>query len=110
MWVTDCHDMTLAVKVALNLNTTNQPNLTLYHTIRTLNDPEEEGFGKHPGKRRNAGNQHFSPFPTMFSSLTKKKFQFFSQFYVPVSKDLGHIVLPLSVCPSVCLHKLYRKT
>ena len=25
MCVTDCHDMTLAVKVALNLNTTNQP-------------------------------------------------------------------------------------
>ena len=25
MCVTDCHDMTLAVKVALNPNTTNQP-------------------------------------------------------------------------------------
>ena len=25
MWVTDCHDMTLAVKVALNLNTINDP-------------------------------------------------------------------------------------
>ena len=25
MWVTDCCDMTLAVKVVLNLNTTNQP-------------------------------------------------------------------------------------
>ena len=26
--------------------------LTLYHTIRTFNDPKEEGFGKHRGKRR----------------------------------------------------------
>ena len=24
-------------------------------------------------------------------------------FYAPVSKDRGHIVLPLSVCPSVCV-------
>ena len=27
--------------------------LTLYHTILTCNDPEEEGFGKHCEKRRN---------------------------------------------------------
>ena len=26
--------------------------LTLYHTIRTFNDPKEEGFEKHSGKRR----------------------------------------------------------
>ena len=26
--------------------------LTLYHTILTFNDAEEEGFGKHCGKRR----------------------------------------------------------
>ena len=31
-------------------------------------------------------------------------------FYAPVSKDRGHIVLPLSVCPSVRLHKLNMKT
>ena len=31
-------------------------------------------------------------------------------FYALVSKDRGHIVLPLSVCPSVCLHKLNMKT
>ena len=37
-----------------------------------------------------------------------------SHFYAPASKDQGHIVLPISVCwsvcltvcPSVCLHKL----
>ena len=31
-------------------------------------------------------------------------------FYTPLSKDQGHIVLPLSVRPSVCLHKLNVKT
>ena len=31
--VTDRHDMTLAVKVALNRNTTNQPNWKLIHCI-----------------------------------------------------------------------------
>ena len=35
-------------------------------------------------------------------------------FYAPGPKDRGHIVLPLSVCPSVrlsvCLHKLNMKT
>ena len=35
MCVTDCHDMTLAVNVALNLNTTNQP-LT-FHMLTSLN-------------------------------------------------------------------------
>ena len=30
----------------------------------------------------------------------------FSSFYTPVWKDRGHIVLPVSVCPSVHLHKL----
>ena len=35
--VTDRHDMTLAVKVALNLNTTNQPNLApqIYMPMRS---------------------------------------------------------------------------
>ena len=30
--------------------------LTLYHTILTFNDPKEEGFGKHCGKRRQEGH------------------------------------------------------
>ena len=35
----------------------------------------------------------------------------FSPFYVPPpSKDRGHIVLPLSVCLSIGLHKLNMKT
>ena len=31
-------------------------------------------------------------------------------FYAPASKDWGRIVLPMSICPSVCLHKLNMKT
>ena len=31
-------------------------------------------------------------------------------FYAPASKDWGHIVLQLSVCPSVCLLKLNTET
>ena len=31
-------------------------------------------------------------------------------FYAPTSKDWRHSVLPLSLCPSVCLHKLNEKT
>ena len=37
-------------------------------------------------------------------------FQDVDHFYAPILKDRGHIVLPLSVCPSVCLHKLNMKT
>ena len=36
-----------------------------------------------------------------------------ANFYAPTSKDLGHnyfTVVRLSVCPSVCLHKLNLKT
>ena len=42
-----CHDMTLAVKVALNPNSTNQSEsrlcgkeLNLYYTVLNLSDPE----------------------------------------------------------------------
>ena len=34
----------------------------------------------------------------------------FSNFYAPVSKDRGHIVLPLFVFPFVWLHKRNVKT
>ena len=42
--------------------------LTLYHTLRTFNDPEEETFGKHCGKRR------------------RNTFQFLSHVYFAVCK------------------------
>ena len=43
--------------------------LTLYHTIPTFNDPKEDGFGKHCGKRRKCWKPAFSPF-TVFSALS----------------------------------------
>ena len=44
--------------------------------------------------------------------MKKNKFFILSSttFYPPVSNDRGHIVLPLSVCPSARLHKLNMKT
>ena len=47
--------------------------LTLYHTIPTFNNPEEEGFGKHCWKRRKCWLPAFSPFPTVFSALSKRE-------------------------------------
>ena len=48
-------------------------SLTLYHTIPTINDPNEKGFGKHWGKRRKCWKPAFSPFPTVFSNLTRRE-------------------------------------
>ena len=36
--------------------------LTVYHTIPTLNNPEEKAFGKHCGKRRKCWYPAFFPF------------------------------------------------
>ena len=52
------------------------PVLTLYHTIPTFNDPGNEAFWKHCRKRRKCWWPAFSPFPTMFSTLPKRNFNF----------------------------------
>ena len=51
---------------------------TLLHTIPTFNDTEKEGLENHGGlrKRENAGYQHFSPFPTIISTIAKTNFNF----------------------------------
>ena len=47
--------------------------LTLSHTIPTFIDPEKKNPYKNiVRKGENAGNQHFLPFPTMFSTDPKK--------------------------------------
>ena len=63
MCITDRHDMTLAVKVALNSNTTNRLLTTLKKKL--IENIEE--------KEENAGNQHYS-FPTLFSILSRTIF------------------------------------
>ena len=78
MCVTDRHDMTVADKGALNPNTTNQPLLTLYHTIPTF---KEKPFENIVGKEESAGNQHFLPFSTMFSTLLRTKIIISAYFY-----------------------------
>ena len=47
------------------------------NTISTSNNPERGFFRKHSGKTRKCWLPAFSPFPTMFSTLPKTKFQFF---------------------------------
>ena len=55
--------------------------LTLYHTITTVNDPETEGFWK----------PAFSPFPTMFSTLSNKKINFLNTFIVCKGFQFGPV-------------------
>ena len=51
--------------------------LTLYHAIPTFNRLEEEAYLQNiVGKGENAGLPAFSPFPTMFSILFRKRFDF----------------------------------
>ena len=45
--------------------------LTLYYAIPSFNDPKKEAFENIMGKGENAGNEHFFPFPTMFSIRPK---------------------------------------
>ena len=54
--------------------------LTHYHTIPTFNDPKEEGFGKHCGKRRKCWYTVFSPFATVFSTLSKREIVILAKF------------------------------
>ena len=66
--------------------------LTLYHTILTFNNPKEEGFGTHYGKRRNAGNQHFFLFPTLFSTLSKTEIVILATFNLLSANALNLVV------------------
>ena len=47
--------------------------LTFYHTIMTFMNLIEEAFKKNCGKGKIVGNQHFSPFPTIFLSLSMRE-------------------------------------
>ena len=44
-----------------------------YHIIPTFNDPKEEAFGKHCGKRGKLWLPAFSPFTTRFSTVSKRE-------------------------------------
>ena len=50
--------------------------LTLYRTILTFHDLRKKAFEDILRKEENARNQHFLPFPTMFSSFPKINFKF----------------------------------
>ena len=44
----------------------------VYHIMMTFDASKEKAFLKYCGKKKNANNQHFSPFTTMFSILSKR--------------------------------------
>ena len=54
--------------------------LTLYHTIPTVDDPNEGGFRKHCRKRRKCWQPASSPFPTVFSTLSKREIVILAKF------------------------------
>ena len=54
--------------------------LTRYDTIPGFNDLKKKSFENIVGKGENAGNQHFSPFPTMFSTHSKTNFSLSATF------------------------------
>ena len=56
------------LKMLYLLNNSLPLSHNIYHTIPTFNDPKEENFGKHCGKRRKCWSPAFSPFPTVFST------------------------------------------
>ena len=56
--------------------------LTLCHIIPTFYDPREKALEITVGKRENAGNQRFFPFPTLFFTLSKR----------------GKVILAMFVC------------
>ena len=65
--------------------------LTLYHTIPTFNDPKEEDFGKHCGKRRKCWSPAFSSFPTVFSALSQRE-----------NVSLATFNFSILSCPKIC--------
>ena len=54
--------------------------LTLYHTIPTFNNPIEEGFGKHCGKRKKCWLLAFFLFPPVFSTLSRREITILATF------------------------------
>ena len=66
-------------------------------------------------KEENAGNQHFLLFPQCFLPYQWQSKYLNTNIMPPYRKIGEHIVLPLFVCPSVCLclsvclHKLHMK-
>ena len=54
--------------------------LNLYHTFPTFHDPGTESFWKHCGRGKKYWLPAFSPFPTMFSILSRTSFNFLFTF------------------------------
>ena len=56
IWVTDCHGMNIAVKVALNLNTTNQPTSSVPPIIGYTSKVSNPKTLPHTQKKKTSGS------------------------------------------------------
>ena len=61
--------------------------------LNPFNNPEQEALWKHSGKRRKCWLPAFSSFPTMFSTLSKTKFNF-SVTFILSSANAFSLVQP----------------
>ena len=71
----------------------NNRALSLYQIILTFNNPKDDGFGKHCGKKReSARNMHFLLFPLRFLFQQKEKLPFCNMHFVICKRfQFGHI-------------------
>ena len=63
---------------------------TLYHAIPTSNNPIDQGFGKLCRKRRKCWYTAFFPFPTVFSTWSKREIIILAMFNLSHLQMLGH--------------------
>ena len=75
----------------------NESGNSFFPLHRSYLNPLHTAFENNVGKKEIARNEQFLLFPQCFLLNTA---------FAPVWKDWRHIVLLLSVCPSVFLHKL----
>ena len=84
MFVTDRHDMTLTVKVALNPNTTNFPKQALVYTCL-----QDNSFENTEGKGEIARNEQFLLFPSVFSTYLESFLPFSTNLKLSSAKSFS---------------------
>ena len=84
MKFTQNHAVLIGYNQACSLHSFSTQSLviTLSYTIPNSNDPMKKPFWKHFEKRRKCCLPAFSPFPTMFSALSKTEITILTTFYL----------------------------
>ena len=71
------------VKISILCLFAGQTCLILYHTIPTFNDPKDEGFGKHCGKKKKMlVTSSFVLFPQCFVTLSERNHHYNEMFHL----------------------------